>query len=574
MMKNVRYFLSRPLHWWVLILSLALVVRILGLQSVPPAPYWEEVALGYDAWSILQTGRDHHGSFLPLIAFESFGDYKPSLFFYYLVPFLAVFGLETWVVRLASVAIGFVSVVILGLLFEKVVTSHLKKPSWWRVLGSAVLALAPWHIMMSRTAFEAHLAMTLLAGGVLLWLIGLGNVKHKLPWLMSSVFLIVVSSYAYHSHRVVAPLLLIVLTVYWWLQSGSFLQGFLIKHTRTLVVLVLTSIVLMLPQLWYLATLPEASIRFAQTSFTTDLAPILASNQAIESCGGGWYCKILFHRYWYFGHIWLQNLSTYFSLDFWLISGDSNWRHHHRLWGMIYPFEVLGLLAGVWYMLTEKRSQGFFILGWLLVAFLPASLTKTNPHGLRILAGLPALFLVISFGWKYILNIISTRFQTKSLLFYNGIFGLVLLYGLFFVVWYRHYWLVYPQLSAQDWQVGYAEVMTQLYELNQDTAASIPVIISREYGRPAMYYFFYNQIDPQSVQAKSATATKDQSEILEYENTKFRDDLLGGISAPLTIVAASPGKVTTLVDAGLQVTPISEVSKFGTVWWQIVEVRK
>ena len=39
----------------------AFAIRVFQLEKSPPAPYWEEVALGYDAYSILKTGEDIHG---------------------------------------------------------------------------------------------------------------------------------------------------------------------------------------------------------------------------------------------------------------------------------------------------------------------------------------------------------------------------------------------------------------------------------------------------------------------------------------------------------------------------------
>ena len=51
------------------ILILALLLRVLRLDQLPPSLYWEEVAIGYDAYSILKTAKDHHGNFLPVCIF-------------------------------------------------------------------------------------------------------------------------------------------------------------------------------------------------------------------------------------------------------------------------------------------------------------------------------------------------------------------------------------------------------------------------------------------------------------------------------------------------------------------------
>src|SRR3546814_592991 len=84
----------------LLVLFFSGFVRLFNLEALPPSPYWEEVAIGYDAYSVLKTGKDHHGTQLPVVAFESFGDFKPTLYFYATIPAIAIFGLNVFAVRL------------------------------------------------------------------------------------------------------------------------------------------------------------------------------------------------------------------------------------------------------------------------------------------------------------------------------------------------------------------------------------------------------------------------------------------------------------------------------------------
>ena len=95
-----------------IIFVLAVFLRFYKLSSNPPSLYWEEAALGYDAYSILKTGKDFHGNKFPLVAFESFGDWKPSLYFYTLVPSIALFGLNEFAVRFPSAFFGSLTVLL------------------------------------------------------------------------------------------------------------------------------------------------------------------------------------------------------------------------------------------------------------------------------------------------------------------------------------------------------------------------------------------------------------------------------------------------------------------------------
>ena len=87
----------------ILLMSILLVaasLRLVALSTNPPSTYWDETSLGYDAYSLLKTGKDYHGNPFPILAFPSFGDYKPSLYFYAIVPFMAVLGTTTLAIRL------------------------------------------------------------------------------------------------------------------------------------------------------------------------------------------------------------------------------------------------------------------------------------------------------------------------------------------------------------------------------------------------------------------------------------------------------------------------------------------
>src|SRR5882672_5344130 len=75
------------------ILLLAAVLRLWQLGSVPPSPDWDEAALGYNAYSIMQTGKDEYGKFMPIVL-QSFDDYKPALYMYFIMPFIPIFDVS------------------------------------------------------------------------------------------------------------------------------------------------------------------------------------------------------------------------------------------------------------------------------------------------------------------------------------------------------------------------------------------------------------------------------------------------------------------------------------------------
>ena len=102
----------------VAVILLAGFLRFYQISSNPPGLYWDEVANGYDAYSILKTAHDHHGRFLPLF-FESFGDWKLPGYIYLSIPSILTFGLNEFAVRFPSALFGTLTVPILFLLVSQ-----------------------------------------------------------------------------------------------------------------------------------------------------------------------------------------------------------------------------------------------------------------------------------------------------------------------------------------------------------------------------------------------------------------------------------------------------------------------
>src|SRR3989339_2916 len=146
----------------VIIGLLAFFLRSFRLSSIPISPYWEEIAIGYDAYSILKTGKDHHGNSFPILAFPSFGDYKPSLYFYSVVPFIKLFGLDVVAVRFPSVLAGVATVLCLFFLGKELFSKKVG------LAAALFYAIQPWSMHISRVGFETNLATFFITLGVLL----------------------------------------------------------------------------------------------------------------------------------------------------------------------------------------------------------------------------------------------------------------------------------------------------------------------------------------------------------------------------------------------------------------------
>lgn len=497
----------------LLLIGFVIFFRFFALDA-HPNPYWEEVALGFDAYSVVKTGRDHHGNFLPLTAFESFGDYKPSLYFYVLTPFIALFGLEVWVVRLPTVIASIF--VIWGTAYFARQISRLFFPlkqqafifwSAW-MLG----ACSPWLMSFSRSAWESMLASALIIWGVnWLLLFWEGARARHLVFALASL---VASTYAYHAARVTAPLIMLSFVL------CIFLNG---KKLTLLLKKVGVGRLFLIGSIALLAWLPIAHSMFlgggqqriAQTSIFNDLEVITYSNEMRTAHDNVWWARLIYHRYVLFATQVTQNFVSHFDFNYLFVNGDHNPRHSTQVFGEFYYFDLPFLILGVFFVWKKSRLAFFVLFLYLFAAILPASMTKSVPHALRTLAAWPVFITVLSYGVYF------TYQKLRDLRFATFIFGIaILLYGVSFVKFFQNLVSVYPDKYKHEWQFGYKEMVGQLEQL---ASAYDHIYITREYGRPGMYYFFYTQTDPHLVQEQADLVRKDQGEFLEFQNISFID---------------------------------------------------
>lgn len=141
--------LSRYAMLLIIVLLVATAVRTYDLTSVPPGLNHDEATNAWNAYCILETGRDQAGDDFPIFYSCGLGGYRSTLYYYMLLPFQAIGGLNRTTTRLPSAVSGILAVLLLCF-----VTSRLfdRRVALWAAL---LLALSPWHIQQSRWGHEA-----------------------------------------------------------------------------------------------------------------------------------------------------------------------------------------------------------------------------------------------------------------------------------------------------------------------------------------------------------------------------------------------------------------------------------
>ena len=202
-----------------LLIILGVLVRVYRFGSAPPGLNQDEAFAAYDAWALLHYGTDSSLHRFP-VYLTAWGSGMNALESYLMIPFLALFGVQTWVIRLPQL--------VLALLALPAAFSVGRRLGGNRggLCALAVLALCPWHVLLSRWALESNMAPNLLLLGLCFFLRG----REDGRFLPLSALCCGLALYAYSAIWPVMPLLLGLMLWYarpkadlWLLLSGLIL---------------------------------------------------------------------------------------------------------------------------------------------------------------------------------------------------------------------------------------------------------------------------------------------------------------------------------------------------------------
>src|SRR5258708_5301484 len=193
----------------LIVIIMASVLRIYKLDQIPPSLNWDEVDAGYNAFTIANWGQDEWGQTFPLI-FTSFRDDKHPVHIYTAAAFIKVLRLSDFTTRLPAAVFGVLNVGLIFLLAKKLFKSNLTA-----FFAAFLLAISPYNIHFSRGLWETNFALFYFMLGLLLFYHGL---EKKNWWLSGSFIAFIVSMLAYHSSKVLVPVVLLILVTFYFRQ--------------------------------------------------------------------------------------------------------------------------------------------------------------------------------------------------------------------------------------------------------------------------------------------------------------------------------------------------------------------
>lgn len=487
----------------ILICLLGLVLRLWQVDKTPPSLNWDEVSHGYNAYSILLTGKDQWGQFLPLANFRAFGDYPLPANLYLTIPSIILFGLNEFSIRLPHVILGTL-LVPLGYFLMK----GLGFKGKIGLLTAALIALDPWTFFPSRFVVQSNIGLFFVVLGITLWLFR----KRALLFLPLSIVSLGLSLYSYHNTRIFTPLLLLTLIVLYkdeWREWWS-------EHRKYLILSISILLLFFLPLL-FIFTSEEAKARANWVSIVdqgainrinearsnSDLSPVLS--------------KLFYNKVTYIIPVFSSNYLSYFSPQFLFFNGGTDYQLSIPGNGVLYtaelPFFYLGLISLLYFVVRNKRKDMRLLFFWLLLAPIPAAMTLGQNHVIRATTMLPIPQILTSIGFILTLKLIAQRSKRIAILFAGLFLGVFLTSGIKYL---DQYFNSYRNEYSWSWQYGYKEVAQYLKGQygNYDK-----IYVTKKYGEPHEFILFFWPWNPQSY-------LTDENKILDFHSNWYWVDRL------------------------------------------------
>jgi len=443
-----------------LIIFLGAFLRLYKAPVVPPGLYIDEISDAYNGYEILTKGVDQYGVKYPLW-FRAFGEYKMPMFVYTAAGSIALFGRTDFAVRFPAIASGILTLLIFYFLVESLAGLSKKRLPFsspdYALMSTLLLAISPWHIQFSRAGFDATIALPFYLLGLLLAILAYKRGQSFL--LILSFLFLALTSYSYNAYRLLVPVTFLAITVIFIVKQKQMIKGIILSAVFF--------ITMITPVIMYTFT-GAGMERFAQTSAFATFANFSIIQKIIH-----------------YPIIFLNNYSSYFSLNFLFNVGDGIGRHQMANFGPLQYWEFPFLIAGLYFFIKNwKNPFPLTVFALLFAAPLSAAATVPSPHTLRSLLMVIPLTLMVAYGFLWV---------TGKLLKGKRIFVFLIIIALIsyeFLFYLHSYYQHYPVINSLDWGAGNEEMVTKAVKY-QSSFQHVVIDAHLGAGTIPLYFGFY-----------------------------------------------------------------------------------
>jgi len=470
----------------LLIVFLGFSLRFYQLGVIPTGFHRDEAFLGYNAYTLLKTGKEMADNFMP-IHLQSFL-YSPAGYSYASIPFIVIFGLNEFSVRFAGALFGSLTVLITYFLVKElsVRKTQNKSPSTAEslaLLSSLFLAISPWHINLSRVSAENVLVVFFISVGVLLYLKWART--ERIVLLLSSFVSFAVTLMLYQAPRAFLPIFIPLLILFFHPKP---------LKKKVIIPLTLFIILIIIPVITILSSYNLTQRIRMLSIFQNPATQLVLDEQIREDTGQNTIATRFFHnKLTNYSMTFFENYFNHFSYNFLFLDKGFPNRYRVPQMGLLYFYELPLLIFGIWKLFAYDKKQALFLSGWILFAPFGSAFTYDDiPNLQRTLIIFPALSIINAYG------LLQLWYSTRKIPFifvFRILTISIILYGFFY---YLHQYYVH-QLNHRPWfrQEGYKQLVLQVNSLQSSYKK---VVITDEETDPAIFFLFYSKYDPAAIQ--------------------------------------------------------------------------
>ncbi len=458
----------------ILIILISFFIRLIFSQKNPLL--WDEAALGYNAYSIIQTGNDEYGQFLPLI-FKSFGDYKPGLYVYLCLPFIKIFGLNEITVRLPSIILGSFLPLFIYLLIKEI---H-PKSHQVALISAFITAFNPYNIHFSTGAWETNILTCQLVLACFFFYRYLNFSKIKFLFFSATFFGL--SLFTYQAGKMISLFLVLTILIlnFSKLNLQKIITGFIIPLG-----------IFSLPIIYGLLFSSNANRLKVVSLFSYPRSS--QETQTIINETNNLDYQLFYSQPIFFVRNFLSRYFNHFSPKFLAFEGDwQNPRHSAPYIGVILYPSLIFLFIGIFSAFTRQKTEklNIFFLIWLLTAPIPSALTRDSVQSVR------AMSLSIPIVYFISLGIFAFFEKFKSNIYKIIVISVYIISFIYYGDLYQNHMIT---KSPYDFLYGYRQAI-EFINQNQDKYQHIT--FTDFYGQPYIFYLFYSQYSPQKYQQQA-----------------------------------------------------------------------
>lgn len=392
---------KQELMLFTIILAAGCLFRILFLDRFPAGLNQDEAFGGYEAISLWRTGADSYGYHLP-VYLTTWGSGMSVLPSYMMIPWIAIFGNNIWCIRMPQAILGSLALVACFFLVKRITSNNRAA-----FIAMFVLAVNPWHFMMSRWGMDCNMAPHFMLFALLFFCLGIEKPKYLI--LSALNYGLCLYCYALFWPFAAATILLQLIYVF-VMKKFNFNKYYLISG----ILLFLMALPLLLFLLVNNGTIDPISTPF----FTV---PKLIGSRSSEFSFQGMSEKLV-------------NI-----IDIIVSQNDGLPWNATAKYGIFYKFGLPFVILGIAYLIKEfvkkcrakEFSYEIFILIQIIVSILIASMTDTNIN--RANYFFIPLTICMGFGFYFITTLLKKEVVNNSLII--GL-GVVLCYFCVFTDYY------------------------------------------------------------------------------------------------------------------------------------------